>query len=245
MRRARSVKPSRKRSKSASKYSARRYKTRVAPPGYQSFNAIARTMEKKFIDLTLPTGPINNTNYGTASAPDGYIQYLHTIPVGSGMSQRVGNKVTLTNINIHGNIYNATVTSGTNDALMVRAMLVLDTQVNGAAFKASDLLVSNSFLAFRNIPSGQRFVVLREKILTYNFIWNGAATGGTASCADVDRKFSMSWRGKIPLTFSADAGDVGTCKTNGVFLVLIPEVYRDAGTIPHVYLRSRCKYTDL
>ena len=110
--------------------------------------------EKKFFDTQLtstavPTAGVVNPN-------------LVIIPQGDGESERIGRKIVVTNVLVHGSIN----TDTTDEGQQVRIMLVQDKQANGAVFNTGQVLAQLSYQAFREMENIERFVVLYDKTIT-------------------------------------------------------------------------------
>ncbi len=115
----------------------------------------AQKQELKFHDVDIDDAVIaTGMNVQTA---------LLTIPEGVGEEQRIGRRLTITNI-----LWRYTVTlpfttlqAETSD--VVRVMLIKDQQANGALPANTDLLESDDFQSFNNLSNSKRFSVLMDK----------------------------------------------------------------------------------
>jgi len=215
--------------------------SRVTPPGMRSFDAIGSSVEKKYLDSAV-TSSVGN---GTLST----VQCLTLVPQGTSAITREGARITVVNVNIHGTLeFRASNagSAGTHQAACVRALLVADTQTNGALFDTDTLLtipavnVTAKFNAFRNIFTGGRFVILKEKW----FVFNPQAYV-SSEVAEVLRKFSMSWKGRIPISFSSSTGAIAELLSNSISLVFITSETTANGNYVVANAIARVKFTDL
>lgn len=114
---------------------------------------------------------------GSEADPTSNVNTLSWVPRGSGASQRTGNRVRVVGLE-----FRATYLAGATGS-MLRVLLLLDTQTNGAQFNAEDVLVDTASViqarnSMRNPLYEQRFVVLLDTMLT-PASW--AETGGTST----------------------------------------------------------------
>lgn len=194
-----------------------RYKKRAFRPGYDRtsgyYGRYKRTGagELKFFDTDVNDASVSNAMT---------INNLTIVPEGNGESDRVGRKITIKKIHIRGTV---TLLSGTDMALCstnVLCMLVQDTQTNGAAFAATDLLDTDNFKSFRNLANSQRFKVLYKKV--YSLKVSGAAPTGAALAHGEDiRYINVNKSVNIPIEYdnSATTGAVTTVRSNNLYWV--------------------------
>jgi len=211
----------------------------MRPGRSQSFYAGPRAaFEKKFID----------TNQQMIMMAGGEIQgNFFNCAQGNTPRQRIGNKITVTNINIRG-----LITSGSNNAdantanecPTFRVIIGIDKQANGALpsiFSAASTETGilqgpngnpppggapvgyAAPLAFRNMYNLERFVILKDKLISTR-----CASIGTTGASRIDTAvpFKFSWKGMLPVLYAANSpplGDVADIRSNNLFVALIPD----------------------
>lgn len=164
------------------KYTRRRYITttpraaRQAPP----FTVISQ--EKKFFDSELTTTTV--TSAGVILSPS-----INLISAGTGESQRIGRKCKVTSIHLKGSIVFNDVTDANTTSDIVRVILYLDKQCNGATAAVADILdlgQTTDVYAFRNLQNSSRFRVLYDK--SYSMQSPSGAFNGTTVTYGEDLK---------------------------------------------------------
>lgn len=189
--------------------------------------------EKKFVDIGLSTLP----------AVTGTVDLLSLVPQGPEESQRVGRKISITNINIKGHI----LLSGTTAAVTanrVRIAVVWDKQSNGTAMTAAqvwNIAGTADINAYRALDNIGRFVILYDKVHSVSVPLaglNASLQSGTAL-----RTVNISIKCCIPIEYdnSANTGAMSTQLVNSVHLVTFEEVTSPATTFSHI---SRIRYVD-
>lgn len=139
---------------------------------------------------------------------------LSLIRQGAGESQRIGRKCVVKSIFIRGRV-TLTPGAGAVAATTVYLYVVQDTQCNGAAAGATDVLTSTAFnSAFRNLDNSERFKILKRFTVTLN-----VTAGVTTAYNNMTQ--AIEWYGKcsIPLEFGADTGAVSDLRTNNIFFL--------------------------
>jgi len=223
-------------------------RTVVVPvvPGYtRSVGAYRRSlpgsMEKKYKDTDIEElGDLTNGEI-TGS--------LNIIPQGTTDITRIGNKITITNINVHFAVGtdNLGPTMGLQNGNL-RVILYLDKQANGAYASPTDILTQSggagvtTINRFRNMDQVDRFVILKDK--TYRTPMN---TGYSASTAGTDAVtntgviwYKINKVCKIPIHFSSTTGAITEMKSNNIGILVISDN-------PYTNFRgawSRVKYVD-
>jgi len=204
-------------------------KARVA--GMRSFNAVVPRYEKKFLD-----SPVY-----IVSATAGSIQAdFNGLAQGSAAGQRVGNRVNLTNFNLHAEC--AAGTKIRNEASTHRIILFIDKQCNGAAPAVTDILQTASVYSFRNMYTLDRFVILKDKLFTLNA--NAPGSSATTLQLENSRVIKMSWKGNLPIFYSGIGSGVGNISSNNVGLLYICDTANQAGDAQGMVGTARVKYTD-
>ena len=186
--------------------------------------------ERKFYDLTLagdvvvPQGPAFPTLNG--AGPNSNTSTLIDISQGTGESQRIGRKCTITSIHVRfiflfKNAGETTYTSGLRAHETTRIVLYQDKQCNGQAITGSDLLKGNKLTSFRNIANSARFRILVDK--TFDFNTTASAAGnGTTNVSQQNHKNKKCYFSKIvniPIEYSATTGALTELRSNNIGLL--------------------------
>lgn len=110
--------------------------------------------EKKFLDTS-----IQNTADVSAGV---IIPSLNLIPQGVTDVTRVGNKVTLTKVNLRGLAAMEDFGTAAFSGGVLRTILFIDKQTNGATAAVLDILRTAAVLSFRNMDNLDRFIILDD-----------------------------------------------------------------------------------
>jgi len=184
-----------------------------------AFKALAATdQEKKNIDATTGGTPV------FPSITNPVIIALPLIAEGTNADDRIGRKCKLVSISII-----MRVTVDVNPALL-RCMLVLDRQPNGALFNLSNLLIAsttNPFIAPRNMNNAKRFKVLKR----WNLRVDPQGFGVTHSQQFIRLGMSVQYNGV--------AAGIGTVSTNMLALVIVSSTAVLGGPVLEFYTRLR------
>ncbi len=119
-------------------------------------------------------------------------------------------------------------------------MVVQDTQTNGAAFLAADLIDVDTFKSFRNLSNSQRFKVLYKRV--YNLKVSGAAPSGAALVFGEDvRDINVNISCNVPIEYdnSATSGVITSVRTNNLYWVTQSSTSSTA-----IVANARLRYTD-
>lgn len=171
------------------------------------------------------------------------------ISQGSGINQRTGHKILVRHIQVNCAYCPKSATTALNFANMCRAYLILDTQCNGAAETALQVLAyyaSNQVptagldtYQFLNLDNSGRFKILRMKSWSGMFFSNvaGNVTG-------IPKSWSWNLKCAIPIEYASNAttlGVIGEIKTNNLFVLFQNSV---SYTVDFT-VSSRVRYSDL
>lgn len=216
----------------------------------RSFYAGPRDVfEKKFLDLatqvtTVTSGGSVNANYFGCRQ-------------GNSPITRIGNKITVTNINMRGLISSGSKNDDAtvaNECPAFRIIIGIDKQCNGAvpAIFAADHtgilqgIVTNTYadcLAYRNMYNLDRFIILKDKLIC-------SRTGGYGNAAavkiDTHIPFKFSWKGMLPVMYNADTGNITDVRSNNLFVAVIADKNATTATStnPTCEWMTRIKYID-
>lgn len=147
------------------KYVPRRMK------GYMRTGGFYGGTEKKFVDSQVETTTNSSSQITNFSTTIGGQTTLHNITGGSGVNQRVGEKVVLTDISINMIInpegltrVNMSAQSGAPTSLQVSVWLILDTQMNGSPPGPTDIwqISSTNTTALMRMDNAYRFRTMKR-----------------------------------------------------------------------------------
>ncbi len=172
--------------------------------------------EKKFHDIDVDdttiaaAGSILNT--GT----------LLIIAEGNGEEQRIGRKITITNIHVRAKVTLPGATGATLTSAMVRVIMYMDTQCNGATAAVTDILETADFQSFMNLSNSRRFVTIFDK--NFNLHVSGAAASAAAFVFGEDsRFFQFHKQCSIPIEYdnSVSSGALTSIRSNNIGILVI------------------------
>lgn len=200
---------------------------------YKRYTKAAQMLgEKKFLDTPLGLGAITTALKKTN---------LVVVPQGDTESSRIGRKCRVKKLFIKGSMKLASATLANATSERVKVFVVLDTQTNGAAFNATDLLETDNIDAFNNLANSSRFRVLKSR--DYVFNPGGGVGGGGISWAEVVKPLKMSFNMDHIIEYdnSATTGAVTTQRSNSLWICAIAQ---DGNTVS-IAGNARIRYLDM
>lgn len=167
--------------------------------------------ELKFLDTN-----IDDANIATTMT----IFNLGVIAQGDTESQRVGRKITVKKIHVHGILKllsssaSPPVTSDT-----VKFTLVQDQQTNGAVFAATKLLETDDINSFQALANSGRFKVLATKKISVTSPGVGQDAAGTYDTIPVDKCVDFNVKCEVPISYddSVTTGAITSVMTNNLY----------------------------
>lgn len=191
------------------------------------------SVEKKFFDtqraFQIPaiTGTVLNPS-------------LNLIPQGTTESTRVGRKIMIKNLYLHGEIELPATATAASTGDIVRMIVYIDKQCNGATINITDLLEDNSAAvdvnSFRKLANQERFVVLKDKMYPINSS-SGGLTGNSSGYSVFNIKVYKKL--DLPVEFSAAMGAITEIKSNNIGVICV-----SSKGLARVAYTSRVRYTD-
>lgn len=183
-----------------------------------------------------------NINFSSAPETTGTIwsSSLINIVQGTGESQRIGRKVTVSGIGLHwtANLQVQSEAQFASDTY--RVILYQDKQTNGTAAVPSDLLEAPvSILSFRNLANSNRFRILYDK----NFEINAKTGGETASVFTTGQITAIPkmWVAtNVACEFSGTTGNISEIRSNNFGILVLSTNQRVT-----LFIQSRVRYTDM
>ncbi len=171
--------------------------------------------ELKFHDVNLDDVSVSSSGTVTPT--------INIIPIGTGESDRIGRKCTITAVN-----WKFRLDLPIRDALAlpadleeVRVVLFLDKQCNGATAAVLDLIETADVRSYRNLSNSGRFVFLHDKIYSLNY--NNLASDGAGLVSSTQKSMSLSVYKKcnIPIEYNSTAGAITEIRSNNLGVLLI------------------------
>ncbi len=171
--------------------------------------------ELKFHDVDIDDGTISNT--GTIQTS------LNLIAQGLTESDRIGRKCTVTAVNWRFQIAivesDAAGTPQPTD--VVRVLMFLDKQANGAAAVPLDILETADYQSFNNLSNKSRFRTLMDRTYTLNYTTLASDGAGVVSSCEHFITDTFFKKVRIPLEFSAGTGALTELRSNNLGVLLI------------------------
>lgn len=172
--------------------------------------------ELKFLDNTLPTvDPIPDTGIVFNS--------LNLIQEGITESNRVGRSAIIKSI---GWRYILTLpefgdTNQPKQGDIVRVILFLDKQCNGATASVTKILETATVLSFNNLANKDRFLILYDKIHDLKYQTMASETSGKVSYGTMQEHTCLYKTMDTTIEFSGASGDITTIQSNNFGVLLI------------------------
>lgn len=200
-------------------------------PGYtRTAGAYRRSQpqaaEKKYWDVQV-------TNVGDMTSGS-VLNSLNLIPQGTTDQKRIGNKITIRNINIRGQFSLDDQGTGAFTSCIMRVILFVDKQCNGATATVADILTTADINSFRNMDQVERFVILKDKNYTLP-----VTAANVLHTSDSTRTWNISKKCNYDVHFSSTTGAITEIRSNNVGLL-----YITSNTIVNAEGIARIKFTD-
>lgn len=192
------------------------------------------SFEKKYFDTVFAAAPV--------PAAGAYSVSLNLIPQGTTKNSRIGNKCTVVNLNIHGQLTLLTQAADSVVGDKVRFIVFIDKQANGAVpASVADILqtmpgATTDVNSFRNLDNVERFIILKDKTYTLNQSTQSGALGSNV----VVREIKMNKKCAVPLEFSSTTGAITEIRSNNIMWMAISL----GNNTTNIALTSRVKFSD-
>lgn len=196
-------------------------------------------------------------NYVNASGAAAAYTDSALIPsaVGSGYGQINGNRYKIKKIRVRGRL-RAGVTMDQADAspaVFARAMLIMDTQPNGAQAQGEDIFqdigeAGENIFSFKRVATTSgRFRVLKDDFLTLDATNSQTDGTNTASVGYADACFTWQYQPKMPIQVNVKSGNATPTVAGLVdcnIFMLVAAVRAGSAIAINVTGASRCYYVD-
>ncbi len=172
--------------------------------------------ELKFHDVDLDDATVAATGTITPT--------IIIIPQGVTENTRVGRKCTIKSIMWHYDIVLGAGTASSTTSDIVRMILYLDKQTNGATATALNILQTDDYQSFNNLSNSGRFVKLMDKsIALASMSGSGRGSTDTLAFGENVRTGAFYKKCSIPIEYddSASTGALTTIRTNNLGVLLI------------------------
>ncbi len=168
--------------------------------------------ELKFHDVDLDD--VNIDSSGTIT--DSVVK----IQQGTGEVARIGRKCTVRSIGWKFNIVLNNQTSSASAFDVVRVIMYIDKQCNGATAGVTDILESTDFESFNNLSNKSRFRTLMDRVYEVNST-SGGGDGTTEDYAGHIIHDAFYKKVNIPIEYNSTAGAIGEIRSNNIGVLLI------------------------
>ncbi len=172
--------------------------------------------EKKFHDMLYTDDPLIE-DWAVLSHAGG--QSLNLIAQGLTEKLRVGRRICVHNINIKGHVEFGAHASATVQRNLVKLVLVMDRQANGADGAVADVyeVETLGLNSYRNLAAAPRFKILKEEMLSLKPRLSGNGTDIQANAAV--RYFNWSIKLEEPIEYTGATGAITEIQSVNFFLM--------------------------
>ncbi len=171
----------------------------------------AVTGELKFHDLDINDSAIA---IGATIAEDSCI----TIAQGTDESTRVGRKVTVRSLHWRFSIAQNSVADSADPPKgdVVRILLYLDKQANGATAATTDILESADYQSFNNLANKRRFRTLMDRTYTVGYDLSQPDGTNTGAYPETLQEDSFHKKVNIPIEYTGSTGAIAQVTSNNI-----------------------------
>lgn len=172
--------------------------------------------ELKFHDITYSQVNVSSTGHVKDS--------INEIGQGVTESTRIGRKCNITSIHWR---YSLKLSEGAGaatprDGDIIRIILFVDKQANGATAAVTDILETANYQSFRNLANSGRFMILKDCQHVVNVLTLGQNTSSTVFAnSEVLKEFIYNKKCNIPLEFDNTTGALTELRSNNIGVLLI------------------------
>lgn len=169
---------------------------------------------------------------------------LNEVAQGAAENERVGRKITITDLLIHFQMRCTTSTTATAIADSFRFIVYVDKQTNGAAATAAQILDGGGagvdIRSFRLLENASRFRILYDKV--HPIESSGGGVGAADNSVPKVRQFSVYKKLKLPIEFSGATGDISEIRSNNIGVLILST---NAAANCLASYTARIRYTDI
>lgn len=191
------------------------------PLGLQTNSAMVIAGEKKYFDCKFPFAANNADANWLIKWPlcaDGTPGSGAGIITGTAKNNRVGSRIFVTNLNIKFRLGNTALTAAAAEGSMIRLVVGIDMQANGAMPVAGDVWVADgNILENRNLDQSQRFRILMDKFVCIP-VTAADVTNGTYPNYRVVEKY-FKFKQPLQIAYSDVTGVIAEVKAVNLFVM--------------------------
>lgn len=198
---------------------------------YGRYNKSGTWQELKFHDVNVTVDPI--------SVSGSIHDSINKIAQGATELERIGRKVIVKSIHIKGKIQTKNTNVTDNGQTIVRIIVFLDKQCNGAIASVLDLLESTTWDSFRSLDNSGRFKFLLDRTVVCSAQMNIVPTGDVPQAAGTNKVFRFNTKCAIPVIFSGATGAITEMCCNNIGILTICD---KAGTAPFHDFTCRLRF---
>ncbi len=178
------------------------------------FFGINRSGELKFFDIDVDDGVVSVTG--------DIIDSVNELAQGTQEQQRIGRNCVITNIGWRFRVSLPSSTAKNLTSDVVRVIMYLDKQCNGATATVTGILESANYQSFNNLSNKSRFRTLSD--MTYDLVARSGAGNGTANDFGEDViSGSFFKKVNIPLEFDGTTGAITEIRSNNIGILFISQ----------------------
>lgn len=183
----------------------------------------AKRVEFKYKDTSFVVLPTTTGGY--------YL--VNSVDRGTDNTERIGRQITMKSLYVKGIMkYQASFPTAVVDQ-MVRLLIVIDKEPNGAVYTLDEVLTSIGVNTFRNLDNKSRFVILYDRKFNIN----------TASEPGSFKQFKYFRRFNLPITYTGTGGSIADINKNSIYIWGCGTTATGSTTIS-VEGVARIRYTD-
>ncbi len=190
--------------------------------------------ELKFHDIDVDDASIavNGTILNTGS--------VNLIAQGVTESTRVGRKCCIKKINWRFSLEKVSTTVLTSGDEIIRVMLYLDKQCNGATATVAGILASDDYQSFNNLANTARFTILMDRTYAMNNPTNTVLAGPIYAYGTMNIQDSFFKTVDIPLEFGGVAGIITEIRSNNIGVLVLSKT----GSLVNFDSKMRLRFSD-
>ncbi len=148
---------------------------------------------------------------------------INIIPQGVTENQRIGRKCTIRSIHWRYRLrlpeLDAVATPGPAD--VIRIILYMDKQCNGATAVNTDIVEANDVNTFRNLANSGRFIILMDRTHVLNYATLASDGAGLVSGNSILRQYVFNKKCMSPLEFDSTTGALTEIRSNNFGVLVI------------------------
>ena len=199
-------------------------------------------MEKKYLDETKAATSIVATTAGAEVDP-ATVNCCNAIAAGAGESQRIGRNIKILSWHIKGTLIHTAGAGATlKPSTVVRLILVLDKQTNGAQLNSEDVIedAANVEHGYRNLQHITRFRILKDTTFTLNCA-TSAGDGAVNDSGETSRVFKYNFNFKKGLIahYKSSTPSVADITNNSLHVICFASAVGDT-----IQYESRIRYVE-